>query len=119
MIKKLLSFLSICLLAVSLKAATATVTEGAVTTVTISLASVSGTAPFTYQWRKSTPSNPTPTAIAGATSATLVITNPKVADSGTYSVVVSNSAGSTVSDDAVVTVNPAPPTLGPTKITTQ
>lgn len=110
------SFLVLFLLvaATVLRAATATVTEGVSKGVTISV-TANGTMPFSYQWRKAQP-NQAPQPIAGATAATFVIPNPKVTDSGIYSVVVSNSAGSTVSDDAVVTVRPPPPTNSRTEI---
>jgi hypothetical protein len=57
-----------------------------------------GTPPFTYQWRRGT------TAILGATNSTLSLTNVQSADQGSYSVVVSNSAGSATSDPASLTV---------------
>jgi Carbohydrate esterase, sialic acid-specific acetylesterase/Immunoglobulin I-set domain len=57
-----------------------------------------GTAPLSYQWRR----NGTP--IAGATSATLTMTAALAADHGArYSAVVTNSAGSVTSADAVLT----------------
>ena len=57
-----------------------------------------GTAPLSYEWRR----NGTP--IAGATSATLAITSALAADHGArYSAVVTNSAGSVTSADAVLT----------------
>ena len=63
-----------------------------------------GDAPLSYQWRRNG-SN-----IAGATSATYVKTPTAFpTDNGsTYSVVVTNAAGSTISVSAVLTVNPAP-----------
>jgi uncharacterized protein (TIGR02145 family) len=69
--------------------------------VTFSVA-VSGTAPFTYQWKKDTVS------ISGATSNSLYLSNVQAANAGTYTVVVSNSAGNAVSNGAVLTVNAAP-----------
>ncbi len=57
-----------------------------------------GTAPLSYQWRR----NGAP--IAGATSATLTMTAALAADHGArYSAVVTNSAGSVTSTDAVLT----------------
>lgn len=70
--------------------------------VTFSVAA-KGTAPFTYQWRKNG------VAIAGATAATYVVATARPADSGLYSVVVSNSAGSATSGDVQVTVTAAAP----------
>ncbi|QYM77803.1 immunoglobulin domain-containing protein [Horticoccus luteus] len=57
----------------------------------------SGTGPFTYQWRKDG------VAIAGATSATLAFTSTAVTDAGSYSVVVTNAAGSVTSDSVSLT----------------
>lgn len=72
-----------------------------------------GTAPFAYQWFKDGL-----TPLAGATNATLTITNVQLADEGLYSVVVSNSAGTLASGSAslgvwvppVITVQPQPRT---------
>lgn len=65
-----------------------------------------GTAPLSYQWRKGT------NAIANATNASYTINAVATGDAGTYNVVVSNSAGSTPSNDATLTVTGAnqPPT---------
>jgi hypothetical protein len=57
-----------------------------------------GTAPITYQWMKGG------TNITGATSETLVITNAGPADVATYSVGVTNVAGSAVSAGAALTL---------------
>lgn len=61
----------------------------------------SGTAPLTYQWSKGG------NAISGATSATYSIANAQSSDAGSYTVVVSNSAGSATSSAATLTVNAA------------
>jgi pectate lyase/pectin methylesterase-like acyl-CoA thioesterase len=63
-----------------------------------------GTAPLSYQWSK----NGSP--IAGATAATLNLTNVQQSDSGDYSVTVSNSVGTATSNTATLTVSDAPPT---------
>lgn len=65
----------------------------------------SGTAPIYYQWRFQGGD------ISGATDNTYSRTNVQAADSGAYSVIVSNVAGSAQSDDAMLTVNSgiAPP----------
>ena len=76
----------------------ATVTAGA--TVNFSV-SATGTAPLTYQWRKSA------TPIFGATSATLTLDAVALFDAGTYSVVVTNAAGAATSTAATLAVNPA------------
>jgi len=64
--------------------------------------SASGTAPLTYQWQR----NSSP--VSGATAATYAIASAQASDAGSYTVVVTNSAGSVTSAAAVVTVNPVP-----------
>jgi hypothetical protein len=71
------------------------VTAGANVTFSVS---VSGSAPFTYQWRKSG------TNIAGATSPTLSLNNVQPLQAGSYSVVVTNAAGTVTSANANLTV---------------
>ena len=60
----------------------------------------------TYQWYKGA------TLVAGATGATLTLANPQVSDSGSYTVVVTTTAGSVTSTAATLTVN-APPNTPP------
>ncbi|MDM0110720.1 SBBP repeat-containing protein [Variovorax sp. J22R133] len=63
----------------------------------------SGTAPLAYQWRKNG------AAIAGATSVSYSIPATAIADSGgLYSVVVTNTAGSATSGDALLSVTSTP-----------
>jgi hypothetical protein len=62
----------------------------------------SGTSPLTYQWTFNG-SN-----IAGASQSTLSLTNLQIAQSGAYAVIVSNFAGTAVSSNAMLTVNPLP-----------
>ncbi len=69
-----------------------------------------GTAPLTYQWYKGV------TALPGATTSNDALTGVQVADSGSYSCVVTNSLGSATSNAATLTVNS--PATAPT-ITTQ
>ena len=74
-------------------------------TATFSVAA-SGTAPFSYQWKKNN------AAITGATAASYTTPATTNADNGsTFAVVVSNTAGSITSNSATLTVtsNPTPP----------
>jgi hypothetical protein len=64
--------------------------------------SVSGTAPFAYQWYKDN------SALSGATSSSLSIASVASTDAGSYTVKVSNSAGSVTSTSAALTVTAAP-----------
>lgn len=87
--------LPLLLLACTLHAADASIAPGQVAQMQVTVAS--GTAPFTYQWRKDG------VAIAGATGASFTATAP-----GSYSVVVANKAGSTTSNTVVIDAIPAP-----------
>ena len=72
---------------------------------------VSGKAPFKYQWKYNGKN------LAGATAATLTLKGLKASHAGAYSVLVSNSAGSTNSVTAQLTVytNTAPTISTPAK----
>jgi hypothetical protein len=83
--------------------ASQSITAGAAASFTVV---ATGTAPLTYQWRKDG------TTIPGATAATYTIASVATTDAGTYTVVVTNSAGSLTSTGAVLTVTAAP--AGPT-----
>ena len=62
-----------------------------------------GTAPLSYQWRKNG------AAINGATSSSYTTPAETASDNGAlFSVVVSNSAGNAISNNATLTVNPDP-----------
>ena len=63
-----------------------------------------GTWPLTYQW-KHNGQVINGQVIAGATSASYTISNVTASDAGSYTVVVSNEAGSVASEAAVLTVN--------------
>ncbi len=67
----------------------------------------SGTSPLTYQWQFNGATLP------GATSQSLTLNNVQSANAGTYTVVVSNTAGSVTSVAATLTVNQAvtPPAI--------
>jgi len=71
-----------------------------------------GTAPFTYQWQFAGVN------IIGATNTTLLLTNVQASQAGSYAVRVSNTAGSVVSANALLTVLiPATITQPPTNRT--
>ena len=76
------------------------------TTVTLS-ATATGTPAPTYQWQKGG------TAIAGATGATLTLSNVQPSDAGTYTVVATNSAGSVTSTAAAIAVTSSTATAAP------
>jgi len=61
-----------------------------------------GTAPLLYQWRFEAANLP------GATSSTLVLTNVEPIQAGSYSVLVSNAAGVTISSSVMLNVVPSP-----------
>ncbi len=66
-----------------------------------------GTQPLSYQWRLNG------TNLSAATASGLVFTNVQVPDSGTYAVFLSNSVGTLLSSNAILTVNPPPPCAAP------
>ena len=78
--------------------ASQTVNAGATATFTVV---ATGTAPLSYQWRKDG------AAIPGATNGTLTLSGVQSTDAGSYTVVITNSAGSTTSNAATLTVNVA------------
>ncbi len=73
---------------------TAAVGESTTFTVT-----ATGTAPLSYQWRKSA------SPIATATDSTFTIGSTIPGDAGNYDVVVTNAAGSVISDVAALTIS--------------
>jgi hypothetical protein len=79
-----------------------TVTAG--TNITFNVAAA-GSAALKYQWRFNG------TNIAGATTNLLTLTNVLLSYAGNYSVVVTNSAGLTISSNALLTVNIPPATV--------
>jgi len=92
----------------SVQPLSATVTTGQTATFSVS---VTGTSPFAYQWRRNGVS------VSGANSSTYTTAPTGPADNGSkFDVVVSNSVGSTTSNEATLTVNAA--ATAPT-ITTQ
>ena len=79
--------------------AATTINQGQNATLSVS---VTGTEPFTYQWRRNG------TAIEGATAASLALSAVQASAAGSYTVTVTNSAGSVTSAAGVLTVNTAP-----------
>ncbi len=76
-----------------------TVAAGASVSFSVTAA---GTAPLAYQWRKDG------TNISGATASTYTIASPATGDAGSYTVTITNSAGSITSTAATLTVTAAP-----------
>ncbi|MEP7377679.1 MAG: Ig-like domain repeat protein, partial [Chitinophagaceae bacterium] len=63
---------------------------------------VDGTGPFTYQWRKNGAD------ILNANAETFTLNNIRASDAGSYSVMVSNSCGNVISNNATLTVSTRP-----------
>lgn len=84
--------------------ASQTVTAGSNATFTVA---ATGSTPFTYQWLFNG------TNLAGANSSILTLSGVTPAKAGTYSAIVSNSAGFAKSANATLTVNPPPTTAKP------
>ena len=83
---------------ISTQPSNVTVTAGARATLSVV---ATGTAPLTYQWKKSSQ------AISGATDSSYTIAVTQTTDSGSYTCTVTNSAGSATSNAATLTVNAA------------
>src|SRR5439155_14103128 len=79
-----------------------TVSAGATATFSVV---ASGTPPLTYQWRFNG------TNITGATGTSFSIVNAQQANAALYSVLVTNTIGSVLSSNAVLTVTPGPSAL--------
>jgi hypothetical protein len=71
---------------------------------------VSGTGPFTYEWRRGS-------TVVGTNSAELQIASVSLADAGSYTCTIINAQGSAVTTPAVLTVN-GPLTITTTTLTT-
>ena len=71
-----------------------------------------GTAPLRYQWHKAG------VVVAGATNATLAFTPAQIVNTGGYTVIITNAAGSVTSSVATLTVTnvPVPDAIPPTLV---
>jgi hypothetical protein len=85
---------------ITMQPASQTVAAGSAVTFTVA---ASGVPAPTFQWRKGSD------AIAGATGTSLSLPNVSAADSGNYTVIVTNSVASVASNVAVLTVQAANP----------
>ncbi len=70
-----------------------------------------GTPPATFRWSKNGVPLSDNTQISGTTNAWLVISNATLADTGTYSVTVSNAFGQLESSNVLTVVNPGTPVV--------
>jgi uncharacterized repeat protein (TIGR03803 family) len=79
-------------------------------TVFLSVA-VSGARPLSYQWQKNGTNLLDGGNLSGSSSRVLILTNVTTANAGSYSVLVSNPAGSTNSATAILQVASSPPII--------
>ncbi len=89
-------------------------------TVNLTVAAT-GDAPLSYQWRRNGADLSNGGNVSGVTTTGLTITNVQYTNAGTYSVFVSNTNGSVLSANAVLTVVPEPghpASWGPYNLTT-
>ncbi|MGD0350435.1 MAG: protease pro-enzyme activation domain-containing protein [Verrucomicrobiota bacterium] len=84
------------------------VLDGATATFTVE---ATGGMPMYYQWQANGTNLTDGGSISGSTTTNLTISNVSVADVGTYSVIVSNIAGSANSSNAQLTITPSPPVI--------
>ena len=75
----------------------------AVATATFTVTAI-GTAPLSYQWQVNGTNLVNGGNISGATTNVLIITTAQTTNSGSYTVIVTNSAGSVTSSIAILTV---------------
>jgi hypothetical protein len=90
--------------AINASPATQSIPLGSSVTFTVD---ATGTAPLTYQWRK------TGVTIGGATGSSFVINSVQSSDAGAYSVVVTNAFGSVTSSSGTLTVTLLPTISSP------
>jgi hypothetical protein len=79
-------------------------------TVSLVVAAV-GTSPLRYRWRMDGTNLANGGQVSGATNNLLVISNVQLTNTGSYSVVITNSAGSVTSSIAALTVTNYPPVI--------
>jgi Immunoglobulin domain len=77
-------------------------TAGVGKSITFTVTTSGGTQPFTYLWKKNG------VTIVGATTNAYTIPAAALGDAGTYTVTVSNSAGSATSNNAIIAVQQTP-----------
>ena len=95
--------------AITVQPANTTVLQGHAAALTVTPA---GSGPFTYQWQKNGVN------VSGATGSSLAFSGAQLTDAGNYTVIVTDSGGSTTSNTAVLTVNaPSVFTLQPVSLT--
>lgn len=80
------------------------ISEGQTTTFVVA---VSGATPMTFQWLKDGQPIAEGGRFSGTATASLTLTGATLADAGTYTVEITNSLGTDVSDPAALTVNAA------------
>lgn len=101
--KKLLALLALTIASVGFAADSKTINIGDGFTIVVKS---DGTAPFAYQWYKN--NFPIPTTLATPTNlGTYAINSASATDAGKYTVSVTNSMGSAMSDIAEIIVTPA------------
>jgi hypothetical protein len=69
---------------------------------------VTGTAPYVYQWKKDGSVLNNGGNVSGATSSSLTLTSVSSSDAAIYTVVITNTAGSATSSNATLSVNSVP-----------
>ena len=74
--------------------------------VVVLAVSATGTAPLSYQWQVDGTNLMDGGQFSGAISNVLTISNAQLTNSGTYTVIITNIAGSMTSSNAVLTVGP-------------
>ena len=93
---------------ITMQPADEAVLEG--TTASFTVAATGGL-PLSYQWQDNGTNLADGGNISGSANTNLIISNVSVADGGTYTVVVTNLAGSVTSSNALLTITPSPPVI--------